>query len=299
MQQEAPSSIDGRTSRPSRPDDTLPVLQPHDSAPGVVVGPQIDVAGASDVGKMRKKNEDQYVIAHLGRWMRVAETSIGTPERELTSPQGTLLVVADGMGGQGAGDVASAVTLDAFVEHSLLAMPWLTTGTPEGTAMLAADASRFLLDCQARLGAVAERKHLTPKLGTTLTAAYVSASGLVVMHVGDSRAYRLRERKLERLTHDHTLGEALGEPTGNLSHVLVNCVGGNAEPPKLEIASHAWRVGDRLLVCSDGLYGVVDDASIERVMIESRSARAAVDTLIAAALVGGGPDNVTAVVAFA
>jgi len=280
-----------------RADDTLPLLDPHASA--APSPPPLDVAARSDVGKVRSHNEDQFVIAHLGRWMRVAETSIGASGRDLTSPQGTLLVVADGMGGQGGGDVASAVALDAFVEHSLLSMPWLTVGTPDGVAMLAADAKRFLAECQTRLGVIAERKNLPRKLGTTLTAAYLSASGLVVVHVGDSRCYRLRAGVLERLTHDHTLGEAIGQPTGNFAHVLVNAIGGNAELPDPEIAAHHWQVGDRILVCSDGLYGPVDDVMIASVLSGASNARDAVDALIKTALERGGPDNITAVVGFA
>lgn len=289
--------LEARTGTGHHSADTLPTL-----APRTEVAPTsahaIDVAGGSNVGKVRQRNEDQYVVAHLGRWMRVAETSIGTA-RELTAPQGTLLVVADGMGGQGGGDVASAVTLDAFVQHSLMSMPWLTAGTPEGQALLAADATQFLTECQLRLGAVAERKHLPPRLGTTLTAAYLSASGLVIVHVGDSRAYRMRDGKLERLTHDHTLGEALGEPEGNMQHVLVNAIGGNREAPKPEIVTHAWKAGDRIMVCSDGLHGPVDDITISGILTDAKTAREAVDKLIAVALEHGGPDNVTVVVGFA
>jgi serine/threonine protein phosphatase PrpC len=116
----------------------------------------MDIAASSDIGKVRKENEDQYLVAHLGRWMHVEHTSVGAPQ-ELTRPQGTLFVIADGMGGQGGGDVASAVTLDAFVAHSLLEMPWLGSGTSEGDALLAADMTRFVAECQLRLHEVAAR----------------------------------------------------------------------------------------------------------------------------------------------
>lgn len=283
----------------ARTDDTLPVLDPRPQAAPSAPTHAIDVAGRSDVGKVRAQNEDQYVVAHLGRWIRVTETTIGAPGRDITSPQGTLLAVADGMGGHGGGDVASAVALDAFVEHSLLAMPWLSWGVPGGKELLTADAQRFVAECQGRLGAVASRKHLPPRLGTTLTAAYVSATGLVVLHVGDTRCYRLRETVLERLTHDHTLGEALGEPSGNLAHVLVNAIGGSDELPQPEIALHSWRAGDRILICSDGLHGTVDDVTIAGVLGGATSARQAVDALLASALERGAPDNVTAVVGIA
>jgi protein phosphatase len=286
-----------RSANVADADDTLPLLQPSADARGASTTP-LDVAGASNVGKVRQRNEDQFVVAHLGRWMRLAETSIGAA-RDVTSPQGTLIVVADGMGGQGAGDVASAVAMDAFVAHSLLEMPWLASSTPEGAAMLASDATRFLAACQARLGEIAERKNLPPRLGTTLTAAYLSATGLVVVHVGDSRCYRMRGNELVRLTHDHTLAEALGQTEGAFTHVLVNAIGGSADLPKPEIATHSWRAGDRILVCSDGLHGSVDDVTIAGVLGGATRARDAVDALIQTALERGAPDNVTAVVGLA
>ncbi len=285
-------------NRFERNEDTLPLLDPHALASAART-PSLDVAARTDIGKKRDHNEDQYVVAHLGRWMRIAQTSVGVSGRDLTSPQGTLLVVADGIGGHGGGDVASAVTLDAFVEHSLLAMPWFASDTPEGEAMLAADATRFLAECQSRLRLIAERKGLPPKLGTTLTAAYLSGSGLIIVHVGDTRCYRLRAQTLERLTHDHTLGVALGEPNGNFAHVLVNAIGGSRELPKPEIVAHSWQAGDRILLCSDGLHGPVDDVTIAGVLGGATSAGQAVDALIATALERGGPDNVTAVVGFA
>lgn len=287
-----------------RSDETLPLLDPRHAqraegaSPlnGPLNGP-LDVAGRSHVGHVRDRNEDHFVVAHLGRWMRVVETNVGASGRDLTGPQGTLLVVGDGMGGQGGGDVASAVALDSFVAHSLLDMPWLAARTPGGMALLQADVTSFLAQCQARLSEVAARKSLPLRLGTTLTAAYLSGSGLIVVHVGDSRCYRLREGALTCLTHDHTLGAALGDPEGKMGHVLLNAIGGTPEAPQPEIGAHTWQAGDRILVCSDGLHGVVDDAALAALLSGARSAREACEGAIAAALERGAPDNVTALVA--
>ena len=275
--------------------------EPEVVAPFTAELPDLEFAARTDVGKQREHNEDQYIIAHLGRWVGIEATTVGAP-RELTSPQGTLLIVADGMGGHGDGEVASAVTLDSFVEHSLLEMPWLGSGTTAGDALLSADVERFAIDCQARLVDVAARKHLARNLGTTLTVAYLTGSRLILVHIGDSRAYLQRGRILTRLTHDHTLAETLG-PTADgapspFAHVLVNAIGGDRERPKPELSATTLARGDRVLLCTDGLYGPVDDARIAELLASAATAQAAVDALVAEALAKGAPDNVTAVVAF-
>lgn len=286
----------------TRADETLPTLAPHKHEPFTTKAPEIRFAARTDVGKKRSRNEDQFLVAHLGRWVHVDLSSIEAPSRELTSPQGTLLVVADGMGGQGGGDVASAVALDSLVHHSLLDMPWLGVGTPDGDALLAKDVQAFVIACQERLTEVAARKSLPPRLGTTLTAAYLTGSRLVLMHVGDTRAYVLRAGTLHRLSQDHTLAAALGpKPDGTPSagaNILMNAIGGSSDSPKPELAAIPLQAGDRILLCSDGLYGPVDDARIAQILGGAAEPQAAVDALIEAALEAGGPDNVTAVVAF-
>lgn len=281
-----------------RPDQTLPTLRPlPDATPRPA---QFECAGRTDVGCVRTRNEDQFLVSRLGRWMSIDASSIDSAPRELWTPQGQLMVVADGMGGQGAGDVASAVVLDTFVSHSLLEMPWLTTGTVEGDALLARDLTATLAHCQDRLVEVAARKDLPPRLGTTFTALYLESGRAVVAHVGDTRAYRLREGQLERLTRDHTLAadlEALGHPPAH-HNVLTNAVGGTSEKPIVDLRSVDVAPGDRFLLSSDGLHGVVDEATIERLVRGAASAREAVDVLIHAAREAGAPDNVTAVVAF-
>ncbi len=282
-------------------DATLQVLtRGNTPAPAV---PRMDIAAATDVGKERQRNEDQFLVARLGRWIHIESTSVGDPH-ELTRPQGTLLAVADGMGGHGGGDVASAVALDRFVAHSLIDMPWFGVGTEEGDALLAADMTTFVAECQQRLIQIANRKQLPPKLGTTLTAAFVQPDRMVLAHVGDTRAYYLRGGELVRLTRDHTLNAALAEQahadpsTFGHKNVLVNAIGGNADLPTPEMSSVHLRAGDRILLCSDGLHGCVEDRRIAELLGAAPDARSAVQALIAEALAMGAPDNVTAVVAF-
>jgi serine/threonine protein phosphatase PrpC len=270
---------------------------PERSSRAPATQPFLDLAGRTDIGRVRQRNEDQFVIAHLGRWLHVVASSAFDTRREMTTLQGTLLVVADGMGGQGAGDVASAVALDSFLQHSLLEMPWLAAGTPDGDALLRSDVSTFVVDCQARLSEVAQRDNLPRRLGTTLTAAYLQGSRLIVAHVGDSRAYLLRKGALMRLTRDHTLSEALGSSNEAFTHVLVNAIGGSTEPPRAELSARDLQSGDRVLLCTDGLYGPVDDARIAELLGSAATAEAAASALVDEALARGGPDNVTVAVA--
>lgn len=282
-----------------RGDQTLPTLRGDSSPPTVESRTTLDAAGRTDVGLVRSRNEDQFLIARLGRWMTIEGASIPHATRELWTPQGTLLVVADGMGGQGAGDVASAVVLDTFAAHSLAEMPWLTFGTPEGDALLARDLTEIAARCQDRLHEVAERKDLPRRLGTTFTAVYVHDMRGVVAHVGDTRAYLVRDGSVQRLTRDHTLAadlEALGHPAAH-QNVLTNAIGGTNEKPVVDLVSMQLASGDRILLSSDGLHGVVDEVTIARLVWGAKDPREASDALVQAAIERGAPDNVTAVVA--
>lgn len=283
-----------------RADQTLPTLRGDSTPPSLTTPQGLEAVGRTDIGLVRNRNEDQFLVARLGRWLTVEGSSIPHATREHWTPQGTLLVIADGMGGQGAGDVASAVVLDTFVAHSLVEMPWLTFGTPEGDALLARDLTDVAARCQARLQEVAERKDLPRRLGTTFTAVYVHELRAIVAHVGDTRAYLVRDGAMQRLTRDHTLAadlEALGHPAAH-QNVLTNAIGGTNEKPVVDLGATQLAKNDRLLLTSDGLHGVVDEVTIARLVWGAKDAREACDALVAAALDRGAPDNVTAVVAW-
>lgn len=288
----------------TRPDQTLPTLLRREVPPATHSELRLEAFGGTHVGHVRERNEDQFLLARLGRWMNIEAASIPGATGALHTPQGTLLVVADGMGGQGAGDVASAVVLDAFVGHSLTQMPWLASGTPEGDALLARDLSETVAHCQERLREVAQRKGLPRRLGTTFTALYVDGARAVIAHVGDTRAYRLRGGVLEQLTRDHTLAADLAAlaphgapPSSAHQNVLTNAIGGTSEQPVVELRSVELQAGDRLLLSSDGLHSLLDEALLTQLLWTTDDAPRAVHALLTAALERGAPDNVTAVVA--
>jgi protein phosphatase len=187
------------------PDDTLKLVRGRSSiAPD---HPWIEAHGSTDVGRVRGRNEDQFLIAELGRTIHVLQTSIERADAAVVQnrPAG-LFVVADGMGGHGGGDVASTVATDAIAEYVFEMMPWMMrieTGREDDFAY---ELRLALQRCQARVEHVAQKKGMTAyKMGTTLTMAYVLWPGMYVVHAGDSRGYLYRKGVLRRLTRDHTL----------------------------------------------------------------------------------------------
>jgi PPM family protein phosphatase len=155
---------------------------------------------------------------------------------------------------------------------------------------------------------VARRKSLAEDLGTTFTMAYITWPDCWILHVGDSRAYLLRDGALHRLTHDHTLAQQLleSEPASSedpkryqhLSHVLVNAVGGRTDELDIELHHARLHPGDLLMLCTDGLTGPVGDRDILVEMAHAeRPVADIVRRLVARANAAGGRDNVTVVVA--
>ncbi len=272
--------------------------------PGVIA----DFFGASDVGKVRSVNEDHFLVAALERSLFIEGSNMpaeaGT--RVIGTPQGRLLIVADGMGGHGAGDVASAVAVDAMARYAFEAMPWVLEAR-DSAEELRVGLQRAVSRAQSRLRRVAERKSIDLRLGTTLTLAYLTWPDLHVVHVGDSRAYLYRQGTLHRITKDHTLAQQLVDgdaltpdeaARSRLSHVLVNAVGGGTDELEVELHRVRLELEDQLLLCTDGLYDMVSDELIcQRLSDPVAPVHQVVDGLIRSANDAGGRDNVTIVLA--
>ena len=285
-------------------DETLPVLRPRLAQRAT--GRPMDVAGRTDVGCVREQNEDSFVIAHLGRTLEVLDTSltVGQAQRRIEGPKGTLMMVADGMGGHGGGEVASAVAVDAIAQFALYAMPWMTDPDEAAETSLLEQLGDAMARCQERLQHVAVRKHIDQfRPGTTLTIAYALWPKLYVTHAGDSRLYLFRRGELVQVTTDHTVGQALrdqgalGDGPSRFDHILVNVVGGGGAEVEAEAHRLTLEPGDRVLLCSDGLTGHVLDPGIATALSEEASSAAACERLVEEAKAGGGHDNVTVVVA--
>jgi PPM family protein phosphatase len=225
----------------------------------------------SDVGLLREGNEDS---AYAG-------------------PR--LLAVADGMGGHAAGEVASAVAIEALagLDEDLPASELLDALADAVTR--ANDILRKMVAANPSIGG----------MGTTLTAMLWSGTRVALCHIGDSRAYLLSGGEFQQITHDHTLVQSLVDdgrisPDEAATHpqrsLLLRALdGSNDVEPDLSLREA--QVGDRYLLCSDGLSGVVNEPTLHRTLATVAEPDDAVRQLVGLAIEGGGPDNITCIVA--
>ncbi|POM26294.1 PP2C-family Ser/Thr phosphatase [Actinomadura rubteroloni] len=231
----------------------------------------IRYAARSDVGMLREGNEDS---AYAGSY---------------------LLAVADGMGGHVGGEIASAAAIEELRKlDTELPAPELLAAL-ENTVRTAND----------NLHRIVESDPSLQGMGTTLTAMLWAGDQVALVHIGDSRAYLLRDGSLYQITHDHTLVQSLVDegrisPDEAASHpqrsLLLRALDGRGEvDPDLSLRDA--KVGDRYLLCSDGLSGVVTAETIFQVLTDTGEPEQAVRQLIDLANRGGGPDNITCVVA--
>jgi protein phosphatase len=223
----------------------------------------------TDTGHQRATNEDSYL------------------------ERAPVFVVADGMGGAQAGEVASQLAIGHFADG-------LPGEEAEGSERRLA---RAVLAANAEIHALSEADSRRAGMGTTLTAAYVGRGQVSFAHVGDSRAYRLRGGELERITEDHSLVEELlrqGRLTEEEAEehpqrsIITRALG---PEPEVEVDTFtvAAQDGDVYLICSDGLTSMVAESTVAAIMREAPDIATAADGLIAAALDAGGRDNVTVV----
>lgn len=262
--------------------------------------------GSTDRGKIRETNEDQFVTATLMRALWIEQSSLQQAQMHYGDERGHVFIVADGMGGARAGEKASAMAVGAIENLLLNALRWLLTLDGSEEAEVLRDFKLALRSADARVCEAAASDPGLAGMGTTLTMAYSIGPDLFVAHVGDSRCYLQRGGVLHRLTHDHTLVSELVEKglvqpedagAHPFRHVITNVVGG----PKAGIHAEVHRLqverGDTLLLCTDGLTGMVADDEITSVLQSSATPQEASEQLVRRANEQGGKDNVTVVVA--
>jgi PPM family protein phosphatase len=266
----------------------------------------VDLAASTHSGYVRKNNEDNYLIVRFGRALETLQTNLDESllqgNFQLT---GYGMFVADGMGGRAGGEIASSMALGKLIEFVLDTPDWVLAlrKNQDVETVLDRMSQRFIRLDEA-LREKAEREVSLQGMGTTLTVAGVLDRDLIIGHVGDSRAYLLRDHKLNQLTTDHTLAQALidagiaspADPAArSMRHVLTAALGSMGNQMEPQVRRLRLRVGDQLLLCTDGLTDIVKDSAIASVLQEADSAQSACESLVGSALDGGGPDNITVV----
>ena len=230
-------------------------------------------AAATDVGRMRKNNEDSYLSSQ------------------------PVAAVADGMGGHSAGEVASAIAIEELTALRDRG-PW------ENETAATDDLKQAILRANRRIRETAARDRKLNGMGTTLVALLEDGDMVHVANVGDSRGYLLRQGELSQVTVDHSLVQELVDD-GRLSpedaerhpqrSVITRALGIDPEV-EFDLFTYKLQVGDRLLLCSDGLSDVVEPAQIRKVLLRVPSAQRAARELVTVANANGGPDNITVIV---
>ncbi|CAM3948168.1 Stp1/IreP family PP2C-type Ser/Thr phosphatase [Paenibacillus alkaliterrae] len=239
-------------------------------------------ANRSDIGRVRQVNEDQAWVGQLGNGI-------------------TLAIVADGMGGHQAGDVASQKAVDAFRSMLEQSAAKSDLSVQEGKMLI----RQAITQANEAVFELASHNELYHNMGTTIVAALVKRDNAIIGHVGDSRAYKITEGAITQLTNDHTLVNELVK-SGQLSveeaahhprrNVLTRAVGTDSHV-EIDVQAVEWSPHDVLLLCSDGLSNMVSEQEmLQTVRTEQLELEAKADHLIQLALHAGGDDNITVVI---
>lgn len=254
---------------------------------------EVVVAGASDVGQVREHNEDHFVVGDLDGGELIEPAALEPWAH--AGARGPLLVVCDGMGGVDGGEIASELAAQVMWRE-MRATP--ATRDVEVFARLLRRAARI---ANHDVHAMSRREPGLRGMGTTLSAAGVSGDRLVIATVGDSRAYVLRSGTLVQVTRDQSLQSALlaaghdEDEAASAGGAILQALGVSSDvEPSLSIIE--LRRGDRVLLCSDGLHGLVGDPALALLLAEPHTVADSVKLLIAAARAAGGTDNITALV---
>jgi len=265
----------------------------------------IDVFGVTHVGKTRSENQDHFLIASLHKTMNLIQTSLPAEAvGELTSPsRGYVFLVADGVGGVPGGSDASRTAVGAIVDYVLRAMDLYVQLDPDVEPAFLAELQRSVEQSHEVVRKAGEADDDRFGMATTLTMVCIRWPRGYLVHVGDSRCYRLRDGALELLTKDQTMAQAMvdagalspdqAEASG-LSHVLYSAIGATRADPLTLTTDVRW--DDVMLLCSDGITKHVTDAELQQALSRREPAETVARGLLELALSRGGSDNTTLVV---
>ena len=268
---------------------------------------QVELGALSHPGKVRENNEDSFVVSRADRTFQLLLTNL--PESALPKHPGETaygMVVADGMGGHAAGEVASRIALSTLIRAVVETPDWIMREPEQQAERIEQRITERYDKADAAISSRADADPRLSGMGTTMTLAISEGAMLFLGHVGDSRAYLLRGGKLHRLTRDHSFAQALidsgvltaAQARGRgVRNVLLRYLGGGHGHVATDVQHLPLENGDQVLLCTDGLTDMIDDAAIASVLQIAATAPAACQALVDAALDAGGKDNVTVALA--
>lgn len=288
-------------------DDTVIYLPDENFADKFFAPPspawQIEIGAATDVGKVRSNNEDSFAVVRRNRSSELLLSSFPADEVKLADDHAYALIVADGMGGASFGEFASRLALQTALELGNHATSWVMKFTDQQVQQIEQRVAAFVEQILTALRASSLANPELAGMGTTWTSVHLLPPHAMVVHIGDSRAYLFRAGKLTQITHDETMAQALidsgiaPERVKHFSHVLLNSLGDDKENVTAQIHQLELRPGDRILLSTDGLNDMVSAAEIVNLLQRHPTPQAACDALVRTALLHGGKDNVTVVLA--
>ena len=262
-------------------------------------GVRVSVFGKTDLGRTRDHNEDTFLVADLSTGNASLQPEV---RRHEIGHRGSLFIVADGMGGAAAGELASAMAADLIYRHMATAWASDMTQSPDQFAHRMREAVEL---ANQQIYAYARQHPEVRGMGTTVTAAGVFANDVYLAQVGDSRAYLVRGTEAIQLTKDQSLMQRLvdaGELTEDEAeqserrNIILQALGPDPRV-KVDLTHQSIRRGDTLILCSDGLSSLVRREEFAQLAQEHGDLPALCSALIDLANARGGPDNITVVAA--
>jgi protein phosphatase len=260
---------------------------------------RVSVFGKTDLGRTREHNEDTFLVADLSTGNASLQPEVRNHE---IGPRGSLFMVADGMGGAAAGELASAMATDLIYRH--MATAWASDGTTTA-ARFAYHMKEAVELANAHIYSYAREHPEVRGMGTTVTAAGVFGSDLYLTQIGDSRAYLVRGAEAIQLTKDQSLMQRLvdaGELTEDEAeqserrNIILQALGPDPRV-KVDLTYQSLRRGDTLILCSDGLSGLVRREEFAPLVRQHLDPQGLCTALIDLANARGGPDNITVITA--
>lgn len=266
----------------------------------------VEAYGITDRGQVRKENQDQFLIATLHKLLRVHQASL--PADDITplisDVRGFLFLVADGVGGQPDGQAASGTAVRTIAHYVTHLTDLYRRLDHDKESVFLAELEQSVRTTHEVLRAEAEKEYGGKGGATTLTMVAALWPRAYLVQVGDSRCYRLRHGRLELMSKDQTVAQALVDSgaltqtearRSPLQGVLASALGGREATPMTRTTEIRW--GDVMLLSTDGLTKHVTDEEIEAELLRIRSAEESCRNLVKLALERGGTDNVTVVIA--